>query len=359
VLIAFYVSGHGWGHASRDTELMNAIGRRAPDVRFIVRSTVAPWFFARSARVNVDVQPIEVDTGVAQIDSLSLDEVETARCAAGFYRDFDRRAAEEAAFLRRAGCSLVLADIPPLAFAAAARAGIPSVAVGNFTWDWIYADYPAFNAVAPEVIPYIRDAYARAHLALRLPMHGGFDAMGPVVRDVPFIARHAERAPAEARHALNIPDGCVFALVSFGSYGPELKCGGRITGGDLIVREFHRELPNRLRYEDVVAAADVVVSKPGYGIIADCVANGTSLLYAARGHFVEYDVMVAEMPRVLRCRQISQEDLLACRWQQAVRALLAQPPPPEHPRTDGAAVATEIILGLLNRSRAVEPDELR
>ena len=87
--------------------------------------------------------------------------------------------------------------------------------------------------------------------------------------------------------------------------------------------------PRPLTYPDLVAAADVVVTKPGYGIVSECVANGTPLLYTSRGRFVEYDVFVAEMPRVLRCRYLPREDFLAGRWGAAVRALLAQTPPPE------------------------------
>ena len=51
-----------------------------------------------------------------------------------------------------------------------------------------------------------------------------------------------------------------------------------------------------LRYEDLVRAADVVVTKPGYGIISEAIANDTALLYTSRGRFVEYDVLVKEMP---------------------------------------------------------------
>jgi UDP-N-acetylglucosamine:LPS N-acetylglucosamine transferase len=90
----------------------------------------------------------------------------------------------------------------------------------------------------------------------------------------------------------------------------------------------------------------VVISKPGYGIISECVANGAALLYTSRGHFVEYDLLVAEMPRFLRCRYISQEDLRAGRWAEAIDALLAQPAPRERPRVDGAGVAAEAILNL-------------
>ncbi len=62
-----------------------------------------------------------------------------------------------------------------------------------------------------------------------------------------------------------------------------------------------------LRYEDLVAAVDVVATKPGYGIVSECIANETAILYTSRGQFVEYEVLVAEMPRYLRCSFIEHD----------------------------------------------------
>jgi hypothetical protein len=50
------------------------------------------------------------------------------------------------------------------------------------------------------------------------------------------------------------------------------------------------------------------------------------------------------MPRMLRCRYISQEALLGGQWSDAIAALLAQPAPLEAPRVDGADVAAAAIL---------------
>ena len=69
-----------------------------------------------------------------------------------------------------------------------------------------------------------------------------------------------------------------------------------------------------LHYQDLVGACEVVVTKPGYGIISECIANETAMLYTSRGHFLEYDVLVREMPRFVRCAFIDQESLLAGRW---------------------------------------------
>lgn len=341
----FYISGHGFGHASRDIELMNAVATKRPDARFVVRTAVPAWIFD-SATAPHEVQPCEADTGVVQIDSLRLDEESTARRAAGFYREWDRRVAEEAAILRDSGADLVLGDIPPIAFAAAARAGTPSVAVGNFTWDWIYRHYPAFEDAAPGVVSIIRGAYTTATRALRLPLHGGFEPMARVTRDVPFIARRRTRDPAETRRRLGVPEGHRLVLVSFGAYGVELPLDEIRRSNPFTVATFDRA-PDGLSYPDVVAAADLVVSKPGYGIVSECVANDTALLYTARGRFIEYDVLVAEMPRVLRCRYISQEDLFAGRWADAIDALLRQPAPPERARVDGADIAATEILNLV------------
>ena len=100
-------------------------------------------------------------------------------------------------------------------------------------------------------------------------------------------------------------------------------------------------------YEDVVKAVDVVVSKPGYGIIAECAANQTALLYTSRGHFREYDVLVAGMPRYLRARFLDQATLLAGRWEPALDALLAAPAPPERADVTGAEVAAARLLDMM------------
>ena len=214
----------------------------------------------------------------------------------------------------------MIADIPP-PLSPPRRAGIPSIVVGNFNWDWIYGYYPRFERMAPGVISTIARAYADADLALRLPVHGGFDSMAAVTVDIPFIARRSARDPAETRRRLGIDGGGPVVLASFGGYGLDLPYD-RIARSGLTLLAPARHAPAGLRYEDLVAAADVVVSKPGYGIVSECAANGAALLYTSRGPFAEYDIMLTEMPRILRCRYLAQEDLVAGHWRESVEALL-------------------------------------
>ena len=365
-VLAFYVSSHGFGHAARDIEVINEIGRTRPDVRIVMRSRVPGSFIERSALVGVELQPSDTDTGVAQIDSLHIDEAETARQAAAFYEQFSARVNAEAHVLRTLNASLVVGDIPPLACAAADRAGIPSIVLGNFTWDWIYAAYPQFEVLAPGVIDAIGGAYALATRALRLPLHGGFETVRGVVQDVAFVARRSRRARDEVRRALGLGLQDTVVLASFGGHNLGLDYGAiapanpfrllltdhEYPGGhdaNNLVRVTRASLADRgLRYEDLIAASDVVVGKPGYGIVSECVANGTAFLYARRDRFAEEDIFEREMPTMLRCRQIEREVLMAGHWRHDIEALLAQPSPTSTPATNGAETAATAIIDLLS-----------
>lgn len=356
-VVAFYISGHGYGHASRQIEIINALGTRLAGIAILIRTAAPRWLFDRTVRVPFQFSECPCDTGIVQRDSLRLDEEDTVRRAAAFYATFEERSAREAAVLHEHRVDLVFSDAPPLACAAAEMAGRRSIVVSNFTWDWIYAGYQErFDAIAPHVIPTIRQSYADASEGWRLPMHGGFGGIRRI-SDLPWVARHASVERPEVLQRLSLPASRPLALSSFGGYGVRdldprtLDCLDTWT---VVITG--REKPHRvpdgiafvdengmyaagLRYEDLVAACDVVVSKPGYGIISECIANDTALLYTSRGKFVEYDVMIREMPRVLRCTHIDQESLLAGRWRDSLDMLLASAAAPEHPATDGAEVA--------------------
>jgi L-arabinokinase len=369
--VVFYISGHGFGHASRAIEVINQLTAADPDLRVVVRTAAPRWLFDRTAhggRVPIQCEPFEADTGIVQIDSLRLDAAGSVARARAFMATFESRVTAEARFLRATGAALAIADIPPLGVAAAARAGIPAVALGNFTWDWIYAAYPG----TADLVAAIGEAYSQAALALRLPMHGGFATVRRV-KDTPFIARRSTRDPAETRRALNLPLDERLVLPSFGGYGvagldldalsrldgyvalvsggvpladlpPALRGGRR---GSLLPFNESQMYAAGFRYEDLVKAVDVVITKPGYGIIAECLANDTALLYTSRGDFVEYNVLVEAMPRFLRAAYLDHAYLFAGRWTAHVDRLLAQADPPERPAVDGAEVAAAGILGML------------
>ena len=141
-VIVFYISGHAFGHASRCIEVINATLAADAAAEIVVRTSAARWLFDVTVKGRIEFHALMCDTGVVQRDSLHLDERRTIDEAARFTAALDSRAEAEAAFLRQRGATMVVGDIPPLAFRAAHLAGLPAVAMGNFTWDWIYEGVP-------------------------------------------------------------------------------------------------------------------------------------------------------------------------------------------------------------------------
>jgi hypothetical protein len=358
--IVFYISGHGFGHASRDVEIINRL-TSAHNTPIIIRSSVSPDLLRRTLTVPYDLRGGLCDTGVIQASSITQDDPATVRAAVDFYRTFDARVDAEVQALADIEVQLIVGDIPPLAFATAAALGVPSIALGNFTWDWIYETHPGFLPEGESILELIRRCYGSVDLALELPFSGGFDIF-PRVEQLPLVARRARHAAAETRRYLGLPVDARIALLSFGGYGlPTLDlsavdCRGpwtlvttdRVTGDQgtlphvrvLAERTFQ---DSAYRYEDLVAAADVVVTKPGYGTISECISTGTAMVYTSRGSFREYDVLVDAMATHVRSAYISHDDLLAGRWRDVLEGVLTQPAPPARLATDGAEVAARII----------------
>ncbi len=266
---------------------------------------------------------------------------------------FETRVAAEVAFLRQHDAVMTISDLPPLGVAAGHAFGIPAVATGNFTWDWIYEHYDGGQSVADR----IGDVYRLAATALRMPMWGGF-ATFPAVRDLPLVARRSRREGRAVREAVDLPVDRPGVRTSFGGYGLDALDEQALRQLDgyhvLTPAAFNDQLlyERGFRYEDLVKAVDVVVTKPGYGIISECLANQTALLYTSRGDFREYPVLVDAMPAFLRCGFIPHDDLFSGRWQPYLDAVLGQPAPPTMPATNGADVAADILLELLCPAKA-------
>jgi L-arabinokinase len=356
--IALYLSGHGLGHAMRMKELLSRIRERAPSAVLYVTGPTPRWVFEEPPAVPVRLRPLRCDVGAIQNDSLHLDVRRTIEENETFYRGVDALVRREAAFLRAEGIDLVVGDIPPLAFLAASEARLPSVAVGNFSWDWIYEEYAAERASFRSIVELVRGAYGRADLLLRLPMHGAMGAFRRI-RDIPLIARKAATPRGEVRRRLGIADAerRKVVFISMGGHaGAEIRESGRTDfGGHLYLSYFRpaARIPNLIliadragiAHPDIVAASDCVISKPGYCTVAECIANNTPLVYTSRDHFREYAVMAEGAARYCRARLLPREDFHAGAWAGQLEALFAAPPRrPEALRTDGAEEAAGIIL---------------
>jgi L-arabinokinase len=355
--VVAYVSGHGFGHATRTAEVLKAFRAAAPEAPIAVVSAAPEALFRAAVPGRFEYRPLDCDVGVAQKDALVIDVRATLARWRAFTASFDDRVQQEADWLVAVGARVVLGDIPPLAFAAAGKAKVPSVGLANFSWDWIYRHLARREPGLGEAADHSAAAYGGADLLLRLPFAGDLSAF-PRVLDIPLVARRPKVARAVARRRLGLDDRPA-VLLSFGGIGlpgfrprvlaptvelqflvpdrsPDLPANVQSVDADRM-RALH------LGYEDVVGAVDVVVTKPGYGIVTDAIGAGARLVYTDRGDFPEYPILVEGMKRYLATAYVSNEALREGRVGDSVRDVLAMPQPAP-PDMSGAQAAAGHLL---------------
>ena len=332
--VFFYISGHGFGHASRDIELIRAlIGAVAGGARHRPHVGAERLFAPLRGFDGVEVQRVETDTGVVQIDSLRSTKRTPRGGPRRFYATSTRASTREASVLTAARADLVVGDIPPLAFAAAARAGDP---VGRARQLHLGLDLQHLPGVRAERArrdchdpraPTRSDVRAAPAVPRRLRADGGGDARYPVHRAAVEPRPRRRRAMRSSS-----PPGVPLVLASFGALR-----------ADLPVERLLHERPVHARRSAPRAAARLASTRiwsrpPTWSSASPATASSRSAWPTARrcstpraGDSPNTTSSSTEMPRFLRCRYISQEDLLAGRWADGVEALLAQAAPPETP----------------------------
>lgn len=317
--ILYFVSGHGFGHAVRASQVVRELFIRGH--RCTIVSSAPQWIFdVNLAGCDYEYRMMTVDEGVFQIDSLHNDLVQTYDRWKTFLDGADEWLDAGIALVRRTGARGIVSDIAPLAFPLARRAGLPSVLVTTFTWDWILDFYrdenPAFAGIARE----IRASYLMADAMINTPLTYGLPPVKPSF-SVPLIGKKATEGKQEIRKRLKWEDVPHF-FVTFGGYGVNGLDGLRLREmpeyrfvflGETDAREGNiiRLANGEVSHQELVAACDAVIGKPGYGTVAECVLNRTPFVYTSRGKFAEYEPMVAEMATYIPTLHIPHEELFS------------------------------------------------
>lgn len=329
--IAVLLSGHGFGHLTRTANVLESLGDRRPVSLRVITSAPRRLWPSRLRRHTTEWIEQRCDAGVVQVDDLSVD-VEATRLAveawdAGRDATLDRIVGR----IRRDGraVDLIVGDVPPIAFDLADALRVPSVAVANFSWDWIYDELGLSQAAESA-----RRAYRKAELLLELSPAAPMPAF-PQRRTIGTVGRDARSRRHSARAALGLAPSELVALLSFRDATlsslalPPPRRGWRFVAPvpfalprtDLLVP------PVDLDFLDLLAASDVVVAKTGYGILADCAATGRPLVWVARQGFPEDRVLEKWLATQQWARQVERSALATGAWADALTGVVSAPAP--------------------------------
>lgn len=322
--IYFYISGHGFGHISRSGNII----KRLLNAEFIeeIHLVSTRLTFLDFTHPKLKTRNLKLDVGVSQKNSLSID-LETTK---GELQDFEKNKAlllkEETKYCKRNNISLILTDSSSFPITIALEVGIQSIFLGNFTWDFIYRNYSKDDSYFGNLSDQLQVEYGFATEALVLP----FSCPMPNFLEqtnIGLVGRKPTLSKELARQKFGFKDTTTYILLSFGAYGldgTKLQTDHLSKSIQLVaygVPGIQTEgilVPEVSHYPDLVAAADYVCTKPGYGILAECYYAKTPILYTDRGDFAEYFYLVNAIDLYFRSAYIDLNRIISCQFEEVL-----------------------------------------
>ena len=176
------------------------------------------------------------------------------------------------------------------------------------------------------------------------------------IEDIPLVARRSGKEKAEIRQTLNLPHDRKIGLIGFSRLDLQeqaIRKIGHLSPDYLFLIKhplnwnspvFRKVEEAEVSFTDLICAADFVITKPGYGMVADCLSHGTPMIYSDRGEFPEYPILVEGIKSHLSCCFMPNQDLYSGHWGPYLENISQQPRLQPKLRTDGAEVAAERII---------------
>jgi L-arabinokinase len=319
--ILYYITGHGFGHGMRSTVIANAL---PPSVKITFRTSLPESFFRDEMHRSYSWYKGSFDCGCVQVDGVTVDIPKTLNT---YKQIADRNRMlldSEVAWCKTNQVSCILGDITPFAFDIGAKAGIPSIALSNFTWYDIYREYVSDNNEFSPYLEEILHQYNKADLFLAMFPSNPIDYVKNRV-DVSLIGRKGISIRDQIAEKYGFSPKKNIGLIYIGCYGLNNISWERLRSLNnwefLSLYDIENRPPNFhlidkgcFKYQDLTASADVVISKPGYGVVSECFLNRIPLLYIPRRDFAEYPVLKEAIDSWGGGYQISDHELFTCQW---------------------------------------------
>lgn len=348
--VAYYITGHGLGHATRSLELIRGLLLTKRFKVLSISNVPATFFLQELQHWGVPLlsdlgeslyshYERNLDTGAVQKDVIHMDTLSTLeRYFSVIHTHREDLLRFESEWLQSHHVKLVLLDATPLGSMAGRLAGAKVVFVTNFTWDFIFRtmfmemkDSLTLHQDVDMIEKYEKlikvceeDVCACNHIirypgATPLPASFNKEAVisGPLisrpVRD--FDLRSRLCGKEEKLLLLGFGGHAVDWHLDDGFLPVGWKCVVLRADTHSMPSDRFVVAPPDAYIPDYIHAADVVLGKIGYGFVSECLVGGTPLIYVPRIGWPEEDYLEVVLTKDFDAGvAMSLEDFEKGRW---------------------------------------------
>jgi uncharacterized protein (TIGR00661 family) len=323
VNICFYISDYGYGHASRDIAIIRRLSNELNGVKIYIK-TDGPFHFVHQSlpQKNVKVIQIKNDIGVVfKENSVTVDRERTKKMVDEWVDSWDGYIQSERGFCEKHKINLILSDIVPQPFIVADELGIPSIAISNFTWHYIFynlfGDIPATER--------IKESYQCADIALALPFNEEMNTFKKK-KEISLVSREITGDRQDMRRKCGISDDELLVYVGVGkSFNPSFLRSMKpiealnvkflfSSNAELLFENMVMIPSNETETQNYIAMCDLVVSKTGYGTVSEAIRARIPMFLLKRDGFKEDELIGNKVEELGIGRYISEESFLDGTW---------------------------------------------
>ena len=356
--IAVYISGHGFGHLAQMAPVLNRIYQIKPDCSFLLRCSLPESEIRSRLNFQFQLDSCPVDVGVIQKNAVEEDRQASIELMQEWIGQIDELIQQEIESLADFNPTIIISNISPLAFPAARALGIPNIALATLDWHSIYSYWLDED---DEIIKKLADAYAQCDLLLTPPM-----AMHKPVfttqQQIPLIASRANKvinpvASDRRKKALLLFGGC-------GNPPYDLQTLANMPDWLFLIPDAPDDAPENvqtihfnanLRPVDLMPFVDVVLCKPGYGVLSECWSTDTPIVWVERPDFPEFPMLKEWLEKSFPSRGMSRTDFQHGHWHQALEKAHAHPGSFPACIGNGAFDAADLLLSTASPNKTASP----
>lgn len=318
--IAYYISDYGYGHATRSTAIIRELLKKSEQVKIIICHSFALDFLQQSFRYEHRVTFREVATDVGCVlreNSLEPDGEVLNIKVSSYVSEFPTKLDEETQFMKEKNVSFVISDISPLGIAGAAALNIPSLGLSNFTWHTAYE-----GLIEGRLLSFLHAQYNQ--MTYHFPLACSNEPSWGIEENQSFGFYSREIDDHEAQRIRKEIDPVGENYIIYFGLGMKVDIGTLselpiwqslnckfIVSSNVEVNHpnVYRIPTNAVETHHYVAAADLVLTKAGWGTISEAVCAGVPLLITNRSSMKEDRHTIDYLVRHQLCDLIEWEEL--------------------------------------------------
>lgn len=288
--IAFYISNHGFGHATRNIPIIEKLLNIDCDLKVIIKTDTVQLEFIKQSLKNfnsrIDFYDERVDLGLILKENSPAVDKEKLRCELiKFISTWNQRIAKEESFLKENKVDFVVSDIVPWVFEAAANLNIKSLLISNFTWVEIYKEW-----FYDDIVKNFENCYKKANYVFEYPLA---DNINLVTQKVGMSCRKFNQEAAKCiKHSFKNP-------LIFVSLGRSVDLDGEIDVEDLPYdfvytegirlkgKNAHKLQGNTINTQDYIKASEIIITKAGWSTVSEAICARKPMIVLNRPEIKE------------------------------------------------------------------------